>query len=593
MSCIHLALLLATCPTPQNAPRDAAPPRQRIVQNTLDVKIRATGRSGTIAQSGGRYAALAVNEAWQGNTDLNGDGDALDRVIHILDLATGTTTNLGLATLYYGLGASATQYRTFPSFLPVRGQRLGFIVSEAEQGGMDLNGDGDALDAIATVYDVSTGTLTSSGLSGAVFLGQRPWAMIAVQEPQHGDLDGNGLLTDDVVHLWNVETGAVTNLGLPFVGFGTSPNIANGWNIHVNGTSFLFNVPESVTGIDTNGDGDTQDDVLHVFDAALNQLFVTGLATTRAPLIRNGMEVLTVSESAQGSDLNGDGDTGDEVLYLYHKPTGQLRLLPFALGTFSQGSHAGVVYGDPFKVHGDRVVFTVLEWGQGQDLNGDGDTNDHIAFLHDFATNSTRMLHAVYKYALNDDYVAYEAYEFEEGIDWNGDGDKYDWVLQVHEIVSGDTHNTGVAASFFRAGSSRDDSIALEGDRVAWLADERDEGADLNGDGDESDRVLHVYDASTRTLTNVKVTAFGAPLRWDSDLLLFGVPRQTTNDHLLNVLDARNGQRIETPVHMKDLPPPYRRTLVVLSDERVEGVDLNHDGDLDDSVYRFGRILAR
>src|SRR5262245_48891543 len=39
---------------------------------------------------------LSVSEADQGGTDLNGDGDALDRVLHVLDLATDQVTNTSL-----------------------------------------------------------------------------------------------------------------------------------------------------------------------------------------------------------------------------------------------------------------------------------------------------------------------------------------------------------------------------------------------------------------------------------------------------------------------------------------------------------------
>ena len=67
-------------------------------------------------------------------SDLNGDGDLLDEVVQVYDLATGETTNLRLAL-----------HRTdFPTPFEIEGDVVLFSVSEEEQGA-DLDGDG-ALD---------------------------------------------------------------------------------------------------------------------------------------------------------------------------------------------------------------------------------------------------------------------------------------------------------------------------------------------------------------------------------------------------------------------------------------------------------------
>jgi hypothetical protein len=39
----------------------------------------------------GSLAAFSVEESRQGNTDLNGDGDVWDHVLHVYDASTGVT----------------------------------------------------------------------------------------------------------------------------------------------------------------------------------------------------------------------------------------------------------------------------------------------------------------------------------------------------------------------------------------------------------------------------------------------------------------------------------------------------------------------
>ena len=588
MPCPHLAALLVTLVPSQDTP---ASPSLLKVSSRFETESLglATPRTMGVAQDGGRFAVLSVSEAAQGGADLNGDGDALDLVLHLVDMKDGSTTNLGWATAWGVRTNTNRQAGYYEAFGPVRDRRLGFVLSEADQGGVDLNGDGDALDLIASVYDTSTDTLYSSGLSGAVFLADPPWAGIAVQEPQHGDLDGNGFATHDVLHVWNIETGKVTNVGLPLIAFdnGLDP-LAKSWHVHTNGSSLLFNVPEWVQGLDANGDGDTTDDVLHVFDAERARLFATGLATAQAPLVGDELEALAVSEPKMNADLDGDGEIVDNVLHLFHEATGEVRILPFGLKTLEQASAAGRVTGDPFEVHGELVVFTAHE-GAG-DLNGDGDQDDYVALLHDFEAHTTVPLEAAYKYAINEHHVVYEGYEPGAGIDWNGDGDTGDLVLQVYDLATGATLNTGIASARVKAGWGDDDEpILLEGHRIAWLPDEASEGADLNGDGDLDDRVMHLLDASTGEIQNTGITPFGVAMRQVAGHIVFGA-RKGVTDHRLGVLDTRSGRLAQTAQHLLDLPPPHARTWIFSSDESVAGTDLNGDGDLFDDVFGWGRI---
>src|SRR5437016_7617664 len=70
--------------------------------------------------------AVLVSERAQGNKDLNGDGDATDDVLEIVDLTTRKVTNTDLAG----------------SEVRMDGSRVALLTPEAEQGKKDLNGDG-------------------------------------------------------------------------------------------------------------------------------------------------------------------------------------------------------------------------------------------------------------------------------------------------------------------------------------------------------------------------------------------------------------------------------------------------------------------
>jgi len=97
--------------------------------------------------------------------DLNSDGDMVDEVLHIFDVATGKLTNVGIASrgmepsgadspaFDFSFAATCDGFGFFSSFeAECAGPRLGdaytFLVSEAAQGNVDLNGDGDTNDFV-------------------------------------------------------------------------------------------------------------------------------------------------------------------------------------------------------------------------------------------------------------------------------------------------------------------------------------------------------------------------------------------------------------------------------------------------------------
>jgi len=182
------------------------------------------------------------------------------------------------------------------------------------------------------------------------------------------DLSGDGDTDDGVLHVLDLREGRVACLGLP------GPIL--GWfdfQYFIGDGRIAFAVGESAA--DLNGDGDAQDEVVHVFDAATGQVDNLGLALlpfslTFFPTVDGEYVVVPVNEKAQGAtDLNGDGDTQDNVVFLHHAPSGRTLNLGLAgRGLPSRGAHG---------------LFLVDEAEQGVDLTGDGYLTYQALFAFD------------------------------------------------------------------------------------------------------------------------------------------------------------------------------------------------------------------
>ena len=113
-------------------------------------------------------------------------------------------------------------------------------------------------------------------------------------------------------------------------------------------------------------------------------------------------------ESFRGEDLNGDGETWHSVVHVRRLSTGETTNLglwgsPVLLSgdwlVFHVFSAAGLhvrrlstgettnlgLAGSRVLLSGDWLVFDVSERGEGEDLNGDGDTWDNVAHLVDLS----------------------------------------------------------------------------------------------------------------------------------------------------------------------------------------------------------------
>ena len=445
------------------------------IYNTETGQLTNTGleASGQIHASG-NYVAWTVFEINQGGVSLNGDADAFDFVLHLANMSTGTVVNFGLAA----------------SDPTIKGNTLGAIVLESKQGRIDLNHDNDTGDGVLHLIDIPSGIVTNVGVdatAGFVLDGNR--AVFGAREVNQGNTDLNldGDTADSVLHAWDGAT--VTNLGRP----------SDLFEFQLEGDLLAFIVGEGSDGNnDLNDDDDTADKVLHVHDFASGKTTNLELAVQRSADFRlnGGLLAMAVSESFQGEDLNDDDDELDDVLYLLDfsdveddKIDESVTNLEYAV----QG----------FQLENGRLAFGVREASQfAADLNNDGDTADLVLHLYDTATETTQNLKtdASFGFKLDDDMLlGFGASEADQGgSDGNGDGDVDDFTLYVFDFSTGSLRSLAVDPS----GGLQ--TFQVDGKFVSFGVNESQQGnVDFNGDGDFGDVVLHYLDATTGVSTNL------------------------------------------------------------------------------------------
>ena len=528
---------------------------------------------------GKRGALFAVSESDQGGEDRNGDGDAIDFVVHYHDYATGTNTNLGWAvgdrwtSLVYPFTASGRWF---------------FIrVDEAAHGVTDLNGDGDALDTVTFVFDSEAGTVRNLGVAPGVYwrLQLDPyWENIAafeVSEYAQGneDLNGDGDTEDTVLFTYDAARDELVDTGIACTLFA------------LEGARALITVFED--GADLNGDGDGTDVIVQVYDVRTRTLTNLGLPPSfdffGEPLKMRGRYIaVLVDEGLHGAqDLNADGDAVDSVLFVADLLTGVTR----------NSGIAGTPWMTGMSIDQGRVTFPVSEWLHGQsDLNQDGDTNDAVAFVYDVRTDHATNLELAATWlgpSWSPFVVLRVSEEFQGHADFNGDGDADDDVFFLRALNRNLTISTGLAGTYLR---SNQDKLVLHVDEA------RQGGSDLNADGDTIDsEVPHLIDLRRHTLTNLG-HALGPSLAADtvghaagSDLIAFAVDEFRDNrDHdgsgsiggsVIFVHDAATGATANLAMNSGGaLPIEVRGDRVLFLTHEAGGEDWNGDGDSNDFV---------
>ncbi len=471
--------------------------------------------------------------------DRNGDGDGLDTLLEIIDLASGRrelVPNISIA---------------FSDTVGLGGGFVSFAVPEAAEG-RDLNGDGDPDDHVLHVHDVRRGSTRNLRLAvalGGLFSVEQDGALVAfgVAETEQGvDLDGDGLRNSVQAFVYEADRGLTTQLGLHL----SSRMHLSSESPIVAGRRVVLVAEERTSG-DLNADGDTEDRIVHVYDADTGTLQNLGRAVDRV-VVEGSMLALVTCQCEHGIELHdlesglirmtpqspaGVWVGGDLALLRLEESGNPAKMFAYDRFTdalFELGPLAFVPY-EPALVD-RRAAFSVDELASGQDLDGDGELLDTVLQIFDARTGTLQSSGlATFSPAEIDGHVAVfqtlpapstarpppsyalvaldlrngavqelhlraSEFRFEAGrvvavtpeawvgADLNGDGDQLDSVVQVHDLATGVTTSTGLAVLV----SDTPTLLELEGDFLAFTVPEHEQGTDLNGDLDRNDAVLHV-----------------------------------------------------------------------------------------------------
>lgn len=490
--------------------------RTRVVRNTFLASGQPDYVTGFPEPGFGEdFVVLPVNEAQQGDTDLNGDGDTEDFVLHVFEPGTGAVQVI----------PRAAERFVGPIGFAAGGRHVAFTVPETAEGNVDANGDGDTDDRFVHVFDVDSGVLDRIPEAAAARLGASETSLFySLVEDGVGDLNGDGDEDDSVVHVLDLASGAVTNVGqaafeliepvqgawtflvfeqaqgmedlngdldtddFVFASYdpqqavlqnhGVAPESSFEARPGAGGDLIVARVSEAAMDRDLNGDGDLLDDVFHALDPITGETFNTGLAGDRAVVLGDWLGV-TVDERDQGdADLNGDGVVGGGIVHAVEPRAGtvaNLGALAFSVGFTSLASD------------GQRLLFWRGENLSTGDWNGDGDIADEVLWWWDPVTNTmARMERSGARLADARDGTALvwveEASELE---DLNDDGDTIDFLLFALELATGQLIPTGLSAEneYSRTRLVDADTALVEVREVAGFGD-------LNADGDDFDGIL-------------------------------------------------------------------------------------------------------
>lgn len=327
--------------------------------------------------------------------DISSDGSNDDTVLEILDLSiqgSPALRTLCPADIVKVSGDKA-------AFL--RPERAGISLSADCNGpdvsGPDLNGDGDEEDLVVMLWSAG-GEVENLKCAGTdIALSDTLLAVLVSERAEgRGDLNGDGDEEDSVVFTRRLPAVAPTtcspdpswnNVGAAADSIAVSENLAVFLTSECDqGGEVTDGCPKG--GSDLNGDGDAGDRVLQVFDATTSLL--DNLAISAQEFVVFGSVVaFRVCESHEGHDLNDDGDTNDCVLHVYNADAAeQRRLIP----TRQAATPCTLAACDPrlpYQVLENTVRFLTSECDEGgevtdgcpsggSDLNGDGDANDLV-----------------------------------------------------------------------------------------------------------------------------------------------------------------------------------------------------------------------
>jgi hypothetical protein len=423
---------------------------------------------------------LVVGQLYERGVDQNADGDGIDFLLRIVDLASGRETLVPDVALG---GGPAAQEGVVPFLVP----EIGAL--------RDLNGDGDVVDNVLFVRD-ARGRITSLGLATEGFVQSGALVAFAISEAsQNEDLDGDGELASLLGCVYDADQIELIELRIPVIQDGA----------RVAGHTIVWLVDEQRAG-DLDGDGDELDHVVFLYDADIGVLRNTGHAAVE--LLATGSVLALLEPEPADRDLNGNGNPEDFFVDVCDLDTGAFRPTDAeAAELIAVGGDLAVfdLYngGDVTWVY-DRFTDTLLPLSVAPESPVDtrAMSDRRFAFLvHRFQAGGPlggeMVLHlfdARTGVAESTERVAYSPPQLDEHhVAFLGlsspplEQPPTHTSVRVRNLGTGVELDTGLLATDFR----------LLDERIVALVKESWVGADLDGDEDQLDSVVEVYDLRT------------------------------------------------------------------------------------------------
>jgi Tol biopolymer transport system component len=292
--------------------------------------------------------------------DLTQDGEIDDTVLEVLDAS-------GMSTVVSTLCAAAD--------VAVADGNAAFLRPEASSGPAGscppgpLNGDADTDDLVVHCWDGS-GAAQNLARGATAVAAAGGWVAALVSEAADDEkYNGDNDKTDTVAQVHPICDG-------DWVSTGQAADA-----IAAAGSTVAFTTPEEAQGKNLNGDADTDDRVLQVFDTQIGKLTNVGKAAEDFVVGAQRLVAFRTREASQGQGslnldgANNDNDTLDDVLQVYDAASGAVLNSRQAVTPCKLEACDPHV---PYRVLNDTVRFLTLEADQNDDLNGDGDQGDLV-----------------------------------------------------------------------------------------------------------------------------------------------------------------------------------------------------------------------
>jgi hypothetical protein len=368
------------------------------------VLVSEAAHEDTLAPQSGVYTGFndpnLFGDTWQPpQCDPLADVDTLDQVLFWIDFADFVTDPIGSPPVNTGLVGTS---RVLALQNHVATDSL-----EADDGGCDLNQDGDTDDRVVRLVETSTPVLPENDPDLDI-------VALALAADVPGGTSGMAVVGDRLVILVD-EALDSTDYDQKMDGGNPVDNGLLGWRHPDTSTSWRFNHGADINGTFVN--------------------FFAG-ATWMAETANRERLSVAVPEAIEGEDLNfepggGDGDLDDSFAAFAFFNTQPRLVFPFVRFGVDK-DNAGIV------ISGDIAYYRVSEAADRRDWNGDGDSLDFVLYRSNLLNGDTRYMgtannldRPVIEVSPNDTLpygAAFLASEASEGIDFNLDGDTSDFV---------------------------------------------------------------------------------------------------------------------------------------------------------------------